>query len=161
MSFLRWCRRCPCAPGAPAGNAWSAGMESLGLWVPLGIGTEAKEQCPCAPGAPAGSAWSAGPTANACASRSGIARPLGIARCRSCGGIEDAIANQWVHWFDPFRGFPPVIIRLSAKNVGADALIGPPLRSLSSQGIPGRFARHFRQKTAVVRSGHRLTSAVY
>ena len=42
-----------------------------------------------------------------------------------CGGIADAIANQWVHWFDPFRGFPPVAIRPPAKNVGADALIGP------------------------------------
>ena len=41
------------------------------------------------------------------------------------GGIEDAIANQWAHWCDPFRGFPPVTIRLPAKNVGADALIGP------------------------------------
>lgn len=42
-----------------------------------------------------------------------------------CGSIEDAIANQWAHWCDPFRGFPPVTIRLPAKNVGADALIGP------------------------------------
>ena len=79
--------QCPCAPGAPAGNAWSAGLESLGLWVPLGISTEAKEQCPCTPGAPAGNAWSAGPTANACASWSSIATPLGIARYRSCGAV--------------------------------------------------------------------------
>ena len=84
-----------------------------------------------------------------------------------CGGIEDAIANQWAHWCDPFRGFPPGTIRLPAKNVGADALIGssrsavPPLRSPSSQEIPGRFAQHFRQKTVVVHSGHRLISAVY
>lgn len=37
----------------------------------------------------------------------------------------------------------------------------PPLRSPSSQEIPGRFARHFRQKTDVVGLGNRLTSAVY
>ena len=82
------------------GSACTAGLESIGCWAPLGIGTEAKEQCPCAPGAPAGSGWSVGPTANACASWSGIDRLLGTARC------QHIALNR-------------------SKNVGADALIGP------------------------------------
>ena len=79
--------QCSCAPGAPVGSAWSAGLVSLHHWESLGIGTETKGQCPCAPGAPVGSAWSAEPTANACASWSGIATPLGTARYRSCGAV--------------------------------------------------------------------------
>ena len=53
-----------------------------------------------------------------------------------CGGIEDAIANQWVHWFDPFRGFPPVTIRPPANNVGADALIGPSRNAVPAPAKP-------------------------
>ena len=119
--------QCPCVPGAPAGSMCTAGLESLDLWAPLGIDTEAKERCPCAPGAPAGSGWSAEPTSQCVRklawNRSAVGyRSVSFLRC---GGIEDAIANQLAHWCDPFRGFPPVIIRPPSKNVGADALIGP------------------------------------
>ena len=57
-----------------------------------------------------------------------------------CGDIEDAIANQRVHWCDPFRGFPPVIIRPPSKKVGADALIGPPRNAVPTPAksqLPG------------------------
>ena len=103
--------QCPCVPGAPVGSAWSTGLVSLHHWESLGIGTETKGQCPCAPGAPVGSGWSAEPTANACASWSGIARPLGIARCRH-------------------------IALNRSKNVGADALIGPPRNAVPAAAKP-------------------------
>ena len=57
-----------------------------------------------------------------------------------CGDIEDAIANQWAHWCGPFRGFPPVTIRPPSKNVGADALIGPPRNAVPTPAksqLPG------------------------
>ena len=41
---------------------------------------------------------------------------------------------------DPFRGFPPVIIRPPSKNVGADALIGPPRNAVpvpAKSQLPG------------------------
>ena len=57
-----------------------------------------------------------------------------------CGGIEDAIAHQWAHWCDPFRGFPPVTIRPPSRNVGVDALIGPPRNAVPAPAksqLPG------------------------
>ena len=53
-----------------------------------------------------------------------------------CGGIEDAIANQRTHWCNPFRGFSPVIIHPPSKNVGADALIGPPRNAVPVPAKP-------------------------
>ena len=96
-----------------------AGLVSLHYWESLGVGTlfgtEAHKQCHYAPGAPAGSGWSAEPTANACASWSDIVRPLGIARYRH-------------------------IALNRSKNVGADALIGPPRNAVPTPAksqLPG------------------------
>ena len=53
-----------------------------------------------------------------------------------CGGIEDAIANLWA----PFLRIPPGHNPSSGKNVGADALIGPPRNAVPTPAksqLPG------------------------
>ena len=53
-----------------------------------------------------------------------------------CGGIEDAIANLWT----PFLRIPPGHNPSSGKNVGADALIGPPRNAVpvpAKSQLPG------------------------